>query len=95
MLEEHPEQLRKLKAVIPDGESITISSWEKEIADIKSKQNPLRDKLKGEINDLAFAEVLTYNRDNEQRECDNEAHKRKKEQERSHKPQRKHSYQER
>ena len=95
ILEEHPEQLRKLKAVIPDGEKITISSWEKEIADIKSKQNPLRDKLKGEINDLAFAEVLTYNRDNEQRERGNEAHKREKEQERSHKPQRKHSYQER
>ena len=53
------------------------------------------EKMVGEVYDLAYAEVLGYNRDNEQREHMNEVKQKEREQERSLGPQRKHSYQER
>ena len=58
-------------------------------------QDPIQEKMAGEVYDLAFAEVFGFNKDNEEREHGNEIRQKEREQERSERPQRKHGYQER
>ncbi len=51
--------------------------------------------MAGEVYDLAFAEALSFNKYNEEREHGNEIRQKEREQECSERPQRKHSYLER
>ncbi len=94
-LDAMPKEYERFRKVIPKGEKITPDAWRKEIDKIIDGQDPILEKMVGEVYDLAYAEVIGYNRDNEQREHMNEVKQKEREQERSHKPQRKHSYQER
>ena len=63
-----PKEYERFRKVIPKGEKITPDAWRKEIDKIIDGQNPILEKMVGEVYDLAYAEVLGYNRDNEQRE---------------------------
>lgn len=91
MLDAFPEEAERLRRVIPEGEAITPKLWQKEIYDILGEQFPIEDKLSVEVHDLAYAEVLKYNKGNEERERDNDRSAREHQISR----QRKHSYLER
>ena len=88
-------EIERLRKVIPEGEKITPNAWRKEIERIVDGQEPIQEKMAGEVYDLAFAEVLSFNKNNEKREHSNEIRQKEREQERSERPQRKHSYLER
>ena len=94
-LDAMPREYERFRKVIPKGEKITPDAWRKEIDKIINGQDPILEKMVGEVYDLAYAEVIGYNRDNEQREHMNEVKQKEREQECSMGPQRKHSYQER
>ena len=72
MLDAHPAELEKLRKFIPEGEKVTISAWEKQISEIEANQTPLEKKMSKEVRNLAYAEVLDYNKSNEAREKANE-----------------------
>jgi len=91
VLDAFPEEVEKLRRVIPEGEPIVPKVWQKEIYDIIGKQFPIEDKMSAEVHDLAYAEVLKYNKENEQRERDNDRSAKQHEHSRG----RKHSYYER
>ena len=94
-LDAFPGEIERLRKVIPEGEKITPNAWRKEIDRIVDGQEPIQEKMAGEVYDLAFAEVLSFNKGNEEREHGNEIRQKEREQERSERPQRKHSYLER
>ena len=82
------EELEKLRKVIPEDEKITPQAWQKEIYQIIGEQIPIEDKMSDEVHDLAYAEVLSYNKSNEERERANDRSAREHQINR----QRKHSY---
>ena len=88
VLDAFPEELEKLRKVIPEGEKITPKVWQKEIYQILGEQIPIEDDISAEVHDLAYAEVLSYNKTNEERERDNDLSAREHQINR----QRKHSY---
>ena len=88
VLDAFPEELEKLRKVIPEGEKITPQAWQKEIYQIIGEQIPIEDKMSDEVHDLAYVEVLSYNKSNEERERANDRSARKHQINR----QRKHSY---
>ncbi len=83
-----PEEVKRLRAVIPKGEPIVPKAWKKEIYDIIGEQIPIEDEISEEVHDLAYAEVLKYNKSNEEREMANDRSAREHQLNR----QRKHSY---
>ena len=88
VLDAFPEELEKLRKVIPEDEKITPKVWQKEIYQIIGEQIPIEDKMSDEVHDLAYAEILNYNKSNEERERANDRSAREHQINR----QRKHSY---
>ena len=86
MLDAHPAELEKLRKFIPKDEKVTISAWEKEISEIEATQTPLEKKISTEVRNLAYAEVLDYNKSNEARERGNEQRARERQLTRSRTP---------
>jgi hypothetical protein len=72
MLEAHPKELERLRRFIPEGEKITVKKWNNEIAEIENNRKCIEEKLRKKVPELAYAEVLDYNKDNEERERRNE-----------------------
>ena len=91
VLDAFPAEVKRLRAVIPEGEPIVPKVWQKEIYEIIGEQIPIEDEISAEVHDLAYAEVLKYNKGNEQRERDNDRSAKQHEHSRG----RKHSYYER
>ena len=91
ILDALPEEEARLFKTIPKGEKITPKAWQKEIYQILGEQTPIEDKMSDEVHDLAYAEVLKYNKSNEERERANDRSAREHQISR----QRKHSYLER
>lgn len=91
VLDAFPEEVEKLRRVVPEGEPIVPKVWQKEIYDIIGKQFPIEDKMSAEVHDIAYAEVFKYNKGNEEREHANDRSAKEHERSRS----RKHSYYER
>ena len=71
-LDAFPDEIRRLRKVIPEGEAITPNAWREEISQIFGKQEPIEDEIGAEVHDLAYAEVLRYNKSNEERELAND-----------------------
>lgn len=71
-LDAFPEEVRKLRTVIPEGEPIVPKLWQKEINRILGEQFPIEDKMSAEVHDLAYAEVMKFNKSNEEREQAND-----------------------
>ena len=91
MLDAYPSELERLRKVIPKGEKVTLGKWQKEIEQLLDEQEPIGAKIGEEVHDLAYAEVLKYNKGNEEREQANDRSAREHQISR----QRKHSYLER
>ena len=82
-LDAMPEEHARLRKVIPEGEKITPKAWRAEIDKIIDGQEPIEEKMAGEAYDLAYAEVLQFNKGNEERERNNDISIERKERERS------------
>ena len=67
-----PEEQERLFKTIPKGEKITPKAWQKEIYKILGEQFPIEDKMSAEVHDLAYAEVMKFNKTNEEREQAND-----------------------
>ena len=91
VLDALPDEQERLHKTIPNGEKITPKAWQKEIYEILGKQIPIEDDISAEVHDLAYAEVLKFNKTNEERERANDRNAREHQISR----QRKHSYIER
>ncbi|MBP3818774.1 MAG: MobA/MobL family protein [Butyrivibrio sp.] len=72
VLEALPEEQERLFRTIPKGEKITPKAWQKEIYKILGEQFPIEDKMSVEVHDLAYAEVMKFNKTNEEREQAND-----------------------
>ena len=72
VLEALPEEQERLFRTIPKGEKITPKAWQKEIYKILGEQFPIEDKMSAEVHDLAYAEVMKFNKTNEEREQAND-----------------------
>ena len=81
-LDAMPEEHTRLRKVIPEGEKITPKAWQAEIDKIIDGQEPIEEKMAGEAYDLAYAEVLQFNKGNEERERNNDISTQRKERER-------------
>ena len=91
VLDALPNEQERLHKTIPKGEKITPKAWQKEIYEILGEQIPIEDDISTEVHDLAYAEVLKFNKTNEERERANDRSAREHQISR----QRKHSYIER
>ena len=72
VLDALPEEQERLFRTIPKGEKITPKAWQKEIYEILGEQFPIEDKMSAEVHDLAYAEVMKFNKTNEEREQAND-----------------------
>ena len=72
VLDAFPEEVRKLREVIPEGEPIVPKIWQKEIYQIIGDQLPIEYEISSEVHDLAYAEVMKFNKTNEERERAND-----------------------
>ena len=66
------EEQERLFKTIQKGEKITSKTWQKEIYKILGEQFPIKDKMCAEVHDLAYAEVMKFNKTNEEREQAND-----------------------
>ena len=72
VLDALPEEQERLYNTIPKGEKITPKAWQKEIYEILGEQFPIEDKMSAEVHDLAYAEVMKFNKTIEERERAND-----------------------
>ncbi|WP_022755969.1 hypothetical protein [Butyrivibrio fibrisolvens] len=91
VLDALPEVQEQLFKTIPKGEKITPKACQKEIYKILEEQFPIEDKMSADVHDLAYAEVMKFNKTNEERERANDRSAKEHEHSRSSK----HNYYER
>lgn len=60
------EEQERLFKTIPKGEKKTPKAWQMEIFKILGEQFPIEDKMSAEVHDLAYAEVIKFNKTNEE-----------------------------
>ena len=79
-LAKYPEMRERLQNLLEQGEKITPKQWKVEIQSLQSEYDSIsKEKSKTAI-ELAYAEVISYNRKNLERELQNESRQYNKQQ---------------
>ena len=72
-LAKYPEMRERLQNLLEQGEKITPKQWKAEIHSLQSEYGSISREKSKTATELAYAEVISYNRKNLERELQNES----------------------
>ena len=79
-LSKYPELKERMQSLLQNGEKITSKQWKAEIQSLQSKYDSIGKEQTKTATELAYAEVISYNRKNLERELQNESRQHNKQQ---------------
>lgn len=77
-LEKYPELREKLQSLLEQGEKIAPKQWRAEIKSLQAEYDRISREQAVTAKELAYAEVISYNKKNLERELQNESRQRKR-----------------
>ena len=77
-LEKYPELREKLQSLLEQGEKIAPKQWRAEIKSLQAEYDRISREQAVTAKELAYAEVISYNKNNLERELQNESRQRKR-----------------
>ncbi len=72
-LSKYPELKERMQSLLQNGEKITPKQWKAEIQSLQSEYDSIGKEQTKTATELAYAEVISYNRKNLERELQNES----------------------
>ena len=75
-----PEQRERMQSLLQNGEKITPKQWKAEIQSLQSEYDSIGKEQTKTATELAYAEVISYNRKNLERELQNESRQQNRQQ---------------
>ena len=72
-LSKYPELKERMQSLLQNGEKITPKQWKAEIQSLQAEYDSIRKEQSKTATELAYAEVISYNRKNLERELQNES----------------------
>ena len=72
-LAKYPEMRERLQNLLEQGEKITPKQWKAEIQSLQTEYDSISKEKSKTATELAYAEVISYNRKNLERELQNES----------------------
>ncbi len=82
-LSKYPELKERMQSLLQNGEKITPKQWKAEIQSLQSEYDSIGKEQTKTATELAYAEVISYNRRNLERELQNESRQHNKQQSRT------------
>ena len=79
-LSKYPELKERMQSLLQNGEKITPKQWKAEIQSLQSEYDSISKEQTKTATELAYTEVISYNRRNLERELHNESRQHKKHQ---------------
>ena len=79
-LSKYPELKERMQSLLQNGEKITPKQWKAEIQSLQSEYDSISKEQTKTATELAYAEVISYNRKNLERELQNESRQHNKQQ---------------
>ena len=78
--QESPATLEGMQSLLQNGEKITPKQWKAEIQSLQSEYDSISKEQTKTATELAYAEVISYNKKNLERELQNESRQQNKQQ---------------
>ncbi len=72
-LAKYPELRERMKSLLQNGETITPKQWKAEIQSLQSEYDSIGKEKSKTATELAYAEMISYNKKNLERELQNES----------------------
>ncbi len=72
-LSKYPELKEHMQSLLQNGEKITLKQWETEILSLQSEYDSIGKEQTKTATELAYAEVIRYNKKSLERELQNES----------------------
>ena len=82
-LSKYPELKERMQSLLQNGEKITPKQWKVEIQSLQSEYNSIGKEQTKTATELAYAEVISYNKKNLERELQNESRQHNRQQSRT------------
>ena len=82
-LAKNPEMRERLQNLLEQGEKITPKQWKAEIQSLQAEYDSISKEKSKTATELAYAEVISYNKKNLERELQNESRQHNKQQSRT------------
>ena len=82
-LEKYPEIRKCMQSLLEQGEKITPKQWKAEIQSLQSEYDSIGNERSKTVTELAYAEVISYNRKNLERGLQNESRQHNRQQSRT------------
>ena len=79
-LSKYPELKERMQSLLQNGEKITPKQWKAEIQSLQSEYDSIGREQTKTATELAYAEVISYNKKNLERELQNESRQHNKQQ---------------
>ena len=79
-LEKYPEIRERMQSLLDQGEKITPKQWKAEIQSLQAEYDSIGKEQSKTATELAYAEVISYNRKNLERELQNESRQQNRQQ---------------
>ena len=79
-LSKYPELKERMQSLLQNGEKITPKQWKAEIQSLQSEYDSIGKEQTKTATELAYAEVISYNKKNLERELQNESRQQNKQQ---------------
>ena len=79
-LSKYPELKERMQSLLQNGEKITPKQWKAEIQSLQSEYDSIGKEQTKTATELAYAEVISYNKKNLERELQNESRQHNKQQ---------------
>ena len=79
-LSKYPELKERMQSLLQNGEKITPKQWKAEIQSLQSEYDSISKEQTKTATELAYAEVISYNKKNLERELQNESRQQNKQQ---------------
>ena len=80
-LSKYPELKERMQSLLQNGEKITPKQWKAEIQSLQSEYDSISKEQNKTATELAYAEVISYNKKNLERELQNESRQQNRQQE--------------
>ena len=77
-LSKYPKLKERMQSLLQNGEKITPKQWNAEIQSLRSEYDSIGKKQTKTATELAYAEVISYNRKNLERGLQNESRQQKR-----------------
>ena len=82
-LSKYPELKERMQSLLQNGEKITPKQWKAEIQSLQSEYDSIGKEQTKTATELAYAEIISYNKKNLERELQNESRQQNRQQSRT------------